>query len=107
MYVTASSEHANHCFCLYSKEQLVHHHVFVAGEDKGSMSVMVQPDELHSHFPQWQEINPEMDSPPPPFVFTDEVCATSQMDHDNHPVDFFRLLWDDHVIHLLVEETNR
>ena len=55
----------------------------------------------------WCTVQPATDSAPLPLVFSAQTGPTIQMPINAKPVDFFRHLFDDAVLHLIVNETNR
>ena len=50
---------------------------------------------------------PQTDSPPPRLDFSEDTGPTIQMPPDAQPVDFFHHLFDDSVLQLIVDETNK
>lgn len=56
---------------------------------------------------QWKEIDPAADVSPSPLPFTEVVGPTPNLPGFSQPVEYFRHLFDDQILHLLVEETNR
>ena len=55
----------------------------------------------------WQPVDPGKDAIPSPLSFCVDVGSTLQMPPGSKPVDYYRQLIDDRVIHLIVEETNK
>ena len=55
----------------------------------------------------WQPVDPGKDAIPSPLSFCDNVGSTLQMPPGSQPVDYYRQLIDDRVIHLIVEETSK
>ena len=55
----------------------------------------------------WQPVDPGKDAIPSPLPFSEDVASTLQMPPGSQPVDYYRQLIDDRVIHLIVEETNK
>ena len=55
----------------------------------------------------WQPVDPGKDTIPSPLSFCVDVGSTLQMPPGSQPVDYYRQLIDDRVIHLIVEETNK
>ena len=55
----------------------------------------------------WQPVDPGKDTIPSPLSFCGDVGSTLQMPPGSQPVDYYRQLIDDRVIHLIVEETNK
>ena len=55
----------------------------------------------------WQPVDPGKDAIPSPLSFCVDVGSTLQMPPGSQPVDYYRQLIDDRVIHLIVEETNK
>ena len=55
----------------------------------------------------WREVRPETDTAPPRLHFSEEIGPTIQMPPGAQPVEFFRHLFDDSVLQLIVDETNR
>ena len=72
------------------------------GRGRGQGQSGVTPSTL-----PWREVRPETDSALPRLQFSEETGPTFQMPPDAQPVDFFRHLFDDSVLHLIVDETNR
>ena len=72
------------------------------GRGKGQGRSRVTPSTL-----PWKEVRPETDSALPRLQFSEEAGLTFHMPPDAQPVDFFRHLLDDSVLHLIVDETNR
>ena len=55
----------------------------------------------------WQPLDPETDAAPPPFPFTHEVGTALTLQLASQQIDFFRHLFDDRIIQLIVDETNQ
>ena len=55
----------------------------------------------------WQPVDPGKDAIPSPLSFCDNVGSTLQIPPGSQPVDYYRQLIDDRVIHLIVEETSK
>ena len=55
----------------------------------------------------WQPIDCNTDRPLLSFPFSGAAGPTAQMPDDNTPLDFFKPLFDDTIIDLIVAETNR
>ncbi len=55
---------------------------------------------------KWEEIEPDHDTPPTPFPFSEPTGATISLPDDAQPIDYFHLLVDDTFVQLLVDETN-
>ena len=55
----------------------------------------------------WQPVDCNADSLPSPFPFHGAAGPTTRMPDDSTPLDFFKQLFDDTIIDLIVTETNR
>ena len=75
-------------------------HLLLDTSSRGQSSASSNP-------PAWESVDCTSDVSPPPLPFTESVGSALQLPLESKPVDFFRHLLDDSLIHQLVNETNQ
>ena len=57
--------------------------------------------------PNWQRVDPLQDTPPASLPFTESTGPQINLSDSPEPVDFFYHFFDDHLLSMIVEETNQ